>query len=488
VTEKTADVLGTESMSQVPFAGSAPKRMVDRWNPRLINVLTLIGFAAPVIAYFWMLHHYSLNVVVGDQWDDVTVIERAYSHFPNWSSLWAPHNENRIFFPNLVVLFLAYTTRFNIQVEEYLSAVILCAATVFLIWSHKRRSPSTPWLYYCPVAWISLSIVQYGNTLWGFQLAWYLVLLSLASAIVLLDRINLTLLVFVGAVTVAVVGSYSSFQGLFIWPVGAVLLYHRRRHPAFILTWIVAAATTFIIYFHNFNISAAAPGTGSIWHEPLKAIRFFLFAVGDIVGFQNPGPNNYAVPLFGLIIVILAIIILVTYGIRRDELGGSPIGVGLICFGLLFALSITDARLIFGLGGASQSRYTTFDLLIPLGVYLALLGRPTIAAGKNRWHPMDRALPLSRTLSWSFRKIVPVARWILAAVFVLQIGLGLHYAVGGIRYDYSYDIDAGQVLANIQHEPNNLVEYYLYLFKSPSFIRERARFLEIHHLSLFADP
>ena len=69
---------------------------------------------------------------------------------------------------------------------------MLMTSTALLIWSHKRRSPSTPWLYYCPVALLALSVVQFENALWGFQMAWFLVLLAMATAVVLIDRVTLT--------------------------------------------------------------------------------------------------------------------------------------------------------------------------------------------------------------------------------------------------------------------------------------------------------
>ncbi len=151
-------------------------RLVHRLPQPLVAIVTVIGFAAPVIVYFLLLRGYSLNVVTGDQWDDVVVISRSHAHIFDWSSLWAQHNENRIFFPNLIVLLLAYTTAFNVQVEEYLSFVFLLASTGLIIGAYKRGAPDTPWLYLCPVAILMLSVVQYENTLWGFQLAWYLVL------------------------------------------------------------------------------------------------------------------------------------------------------------------------------------------------------------------------------------------------------------------------------------------------------------------------
>ena len=85
---------------------------------------------------------------------------------------------------------LAHTTHFNIVDEEFLSAIVLVLSTALLILGHRRRSPTTPWLFYCPVAILMLSVVQSGNTLWGFQFAWYLVLLALSVTLVLCDSTN----------------------------------------------------------------------------------------------------------------------------------------------------------------------------------------------------------------------------------------------------------------------------------------------------------
>ena len=100
---------------------------------------------------------------------------RTGSSFPilSWSSWLIPHTSTS-------------------EVEEFLSGLMLVAATFLLIHAHKRRSPDVPWLYYCPVVILACSVVQYGATLWGFQLAWYLVLLALAFVVVFIDRNELT--------------------------------------------------------------------------------------------------------------------------------------------------------------------------------------------------------------------------------------------------------------------------------------------------------
>src|ERR1022692_1085951 len=275
-------ILGEQPDARFAEPPSSPKRIVGRLDPRLVNALTAIGFGLPVAGYFWFLERYTVNAVVGDQWDLIPMIKQSYVHFFDWGPMWAQHNENRIFFPNIILDLLVHADHFNVQTEEYLGAVMLFAAVVFIVWAHKRRSASTPWLYYCPVAFLAFSVVQYGNTIWGFQLAWYMVLLSLAATILLLDRVTLTWVTLVGALAVAVVGSFSSFQGLLIWPTGLVLLYFRRRSLAQIGVWIAVAIASTLQYFRGY--SSVTPDPQFAIQHPVIALKFFLLSLGDIVG------------------------------------------------------------------------------------------------------------------------------------------------------------------------------------------------------------
>ena len=484
-----------EPISQSVVDVSGRRRLVDRMGPGWVRLLTALGFGLPVAGYFWFLGHFSVNAMIEDQWDDVTVIQQSYVHFFPWGTMWAQHFENRILFPNMVMVLLAHAVHFNVRVEELLGALMLVVATVFILWAHKRRSPSTPWLYYCPVAFLVFSVVQYGNTIWGFQLAWYMVMLALATAVLLLDRVTLTWVTFSGALAVAVVGSFSSLQGLLIWPTGLVLLYFRRRSWPQIGVWIGAAVVATVLYFYNYK-SSVSPDQGFASHHPLAAFKFFLFAIGDVVGksvnLGTSNSDNTFVVLFGLVIVILAVGTVLICGFRRDQRGASPVGIALICYGLLFAALITQGRSFLGYAAASFSRYTTFDLLILVGIYLALLGRrshaidtgaelaadPAGTSGSPRRH--SRAAG-----GWVDRVARPWAIVVVLVVIVVQIPFGIHYGIEGASSQYSYDVTSASVLRNIDHESNSQVRYYLYWFEPPSVVREQARTLEEHHLSVF---
>ena len=464
---------------------------VGSLDPRLVKVLTVVGFAVPAVVYIIFLQHYSVNAMWQDQWDDVPVIRQSYVHFPDWSSLWLQHVDNRVLFPNLIVVALAHTVHFNITVEEYVSALMLFASTAVFIWCHKRRSPHTPLLFYCPVAFLTLTLAQWQNTIWGFQMAWYLVLLSLAVAIVLLDRPRFTWPVFAVAIVVAVVGSYSSLQGLLIWPVGLVLLYQRRRPIRAVILWVIVAGATTVLYFHNFTSSKAFNPHDTILRVPFDAVGFFVFALGDIVGLQETKaePANGWVIAFGVVILVLAVLVLIRWGLRRDEHSATPIGVALILYGLLFDALITQGRVFLFYFAASQSRYTTNDVLVLAGIYLVALDR---SASRQRTEGKSLAQPTDlwgRILHWVRRRVdqidrLPWRRVALGAI-VVQVVFSVSLSFGGARELHGYEVQAASVTGNIDHEPDGVVRFDLYFARSANWLREQAQFLREHHLSQF---
>jgi hypothetical protein len=431
--------------------------------------LAAFGLLAPVLATFWLINQYSVNMVWYDQWDDVQLLSYLYGGHLTLADLWAQHNENRVFFPNLLVLALSYTTHFNIVIEDYLSGIMLVAATTLFVLAHRRASPSTPWIYYCPVAIVMLTFIQGANTLWGFQVAWYIVLIGLAASLYMLDRPNLTWLSFGGAVGAAVLGSFSSLQGLLIWIAGLLVLYHRRRSRLAIFAWVAAAIETGTVYFAGFNVSAGGADPSYLFKHPFGALKFFFFAIGDVIGVQNPasGAGTDVLVLLGLALFGISIWVIVNSIKRRSESGGSVIGAALVCFGLLFAIFVAEARASAGLGLAS--RYATFDLLIPVGCYLALIDRIRFRQWKRT------PLLVARTLLVS----------LIGVQVVLSIGNGLEFARGW----HSTELLATDVTVNIDKASDPFVKQTLFPTSLPYPdipIREFAALAKTHRLSLFA--
>ena len=434
--------------------------------------LVALAFLIPAALYLWLISANAVDWLRADQWYDVKLIEHPFSGPLGLTALWNQHAENRIFFQNLITLGLAHVAHYNVVFEEYVSAGLLLGATTLFIVTHHRRSASTTWIAYWPAAMVVLSIAQWGDSLYGFQIGWYVIMAALAVTLWFLDRPTLTWAAFIVAVTAGVIGSYSSLQGLFIWPVGLVLLLQRARPKSFVLVWTVSAAVTAAIYFYNWNPDR---GVSYAIQHPFATVKSFLFAVGDVIGVQVPYASHGSqdsVFLVGFLIVGLAVWLLVKYGFIVDVSSARPVGLALIWFGLIFAAAISAGRVQGGLMAVGDSRYVTFDLLILAGSYLVILDQPQ---GQGASDTGRAGLGL---------RIVTAA---VALVVCLQIILGTVNGIFGARNYREYELTGAIVTVHINQAPNGLVEAQLgALFQPAASIRALTGYVRQHRLSLFS--
>ncbi len=439
-----------------------------------------MGMAILVVAYLWFLHHYTLNVVYWDQWSDI------YTAKHDWfSNLWAQHDVHRMFFPNLVVVFLADFTHLNVILEEFVSAGCLLAATAFLVVAHRRRVPTRTWLFYVPVVAVMLSLNQVQNTLWGFQLAWYMVLLSLAATIYVIDTPALSWARVGVALCITVVGSFSSLMGLFIWPVGLLILVQRRRHPAFGWVWTASGLVTAFIYFHGFTFNQSESGNNNAYalQHPLATLKYLIFGLGGSVGL--PASPTWLPILFGVVLFAVSCGALAIFGLRHDETSGRTIGVALIVFGLLFTASTALGRTWAGLFLAS--RYNTFYFLLLVGSYSPFSIAPVLRCESRPWPPARSEVRPSPPRAFAAFTVLGHGRlssWPCCCAWRSSRALGRESRKpdhgGHLRSAFA------AVTLNIDRVSDSVLDTaHVYPGTSPSFLRNLAAEAASSHLSLF---
>ena len=204
--------------------------MLDTWTDEGLQPTLggLFAFLVLSALYFSFIAIYSVNGLIADDWSFVNLVHQAMGGHLSLGLLWAQHGGHRMFFPNLMIVELAVATHDNAKTTMLLSAVVLIvsfAVLLFVVGSYARRRVTLPMVVACGLVWFSLADVQ--NALWAFQFAWYFVLLLLMLLLALLlsrptDRPQAWR--FILAIAAAVVASYSSFQGLLLWPIGLVAL------------------------------------------------------------------------------------------------------------------------------------------------------------------------------------------------------------------------------------------------------------------------
>lgn len=492
-------------------AGSSRCRF--RWSAvgrRLRGVLTVLALGGPVALYGAVVAADGVNAFYVDDWNSVDIVRRLYQHGLRWNVLWSQHNENRMVVPNLISFGLARATGLDVRVELWLSFLLLCVAVALVVAAHRRRCRDLPLIVYAPVVFLAFSLTQVQNTLWGFQLAWYLVLACLAAAYLVLDRTVLSWWWWLAAAVVGVCGSVSSVQGLLVWPVGALLLVQRGHAWPKVLSWVAVGVTTTILYVHGLDQSLANPFPNFILHNPGSSLDFLAFLVGDVLGvpvggFRAPVAGSWAIYAFGAVLLVTGVLVVVVLGLRRDRRSAAPVGVALVLTGLLFGVLTTQGRGFYGTWGASQGRYVTYDLLVPMGSYLALLGAlasgRTTASGRggSQWvgdpdgdgSAPWRASPAISRLRSAWGRRLPPRRWVTAALGVMialtavQVAVGTHEGLTAARTRKALSEKVASVALSIDREPDPLVTRYLYPGGSATWLRRQAAFARRQRLGPF---
>ena len=454
----------------------------ERKHSVLRSALGLTVLAIPIAAYFWFIDHFSVNVVYLDQWSNIQMIQNWHTNGLNFGDLWALHYDHRMLFPNLIVVALTQFTHFNVIIEEYISALMLVASTALVIATHRRRSRSTPLIWYLPVVVLLFSFVQYQNTLWGFQVAWYLVTLGLATALYFLDRPNLTQAAFLAALAATVIASYSSLQGLIVWPVGLVLLYLRRRSREHLAIWCTLAVMTTVLYFYHWTPGAFSKPSYAISH-PIAALKFFLFLMGSVLGVQTTNHTGVEIAL-GTVVVAVSIGLIVRYW-RRDEQTSRPFGVVLLLYGLLFGATITQARTWLGL--SAPSRYSTCALLALAGCYLVLIDRSEVEHRHG-----DPTMPVSigvvadngrRRSGWSGAM---AAAWVVViASIALEVTYGNGHGFVSAKAWSQNQMQVADITVNYQEASTFLLGNNLIKLGNPDESRTLSEFMAVDALSVF---
>ena len=182
------------------------------------------------------------------------------------------------------------------------------------------------------------------------------------------------------------------------------------------------------------------------------------------------------------------VVVLVRWGIHRDEQSGAPIGIALIVDGLLFDARITQGRVFLGYFAASASRDTTNDVLVLVGIYLTVLATPSRTPAEHSdiaadAAPEERVEPPAQRLADLVAR-VPV-KPVIAVVIVVEIVASLSLAFAGARNLHQIEVTAQSATRNIDREPAEKVVADLYFVRSKSWLVKQTEFLRTHHLSQF---
>src|SRR5829696_2953923 len=217
-------------------------------------LLILIPAALPYL----YVRAFGVNVVFADAWDMVLVFRKFSSGRLAFADLYAQHNEHRMFFPRRVELLLGLLTRYNNVAEMYLivSCFLVTAAVLLVAFC---REIGLPLIFFVPVALLIFSFRQYENMLFGFQISFAFTQTFGVLALYLpssSSRYNFRAYAF-AALGSATIASFSTAQGLLVWPAGflGLLLGSVARPGKKVLVglWGIVGVAEWVAYFVDYK-------------------------------------------------------------------------------------------------------------------------------------------------------------------------------------------------------------------------------------------
>ncbi len=367
-----------------------------RWYGVAASFILLAG------VYVAFVLHYSINQLSTDDWTVVPLVQAGlHGHLP-WGALWAQHNENRMLVPNLVFVAVGVATHENAQAVMLLSAVTFCGTfALFLVLLRAYLVRPLSALTVLPAGLIWFSLVDWQNALWAFQLAWYLILAFFMGMLyLLLIAPPRPVFVILGGV-LAVAASYSSFQGLLLWPIGLLCLLWVRNDARVIWLWFLGAVVTTAIYFVGylsappspdgmfpktlFGLNVASVSPGYALNHPILTVQVILATVGNAIPINTDPKTPWGSEVIGaLVLLAAAYVVARCVRLRGERITVLPLA--LMGFGLLFDAGAAIGRVKLGVSEAAfVSRYSMGGLLLLLAVLIyglrSVSGRRAVQIG-----------------------------------------------------------------------------------------------------------
>ena len=379
-------------------------------------VVAFLLLALPALWAGWLIYYYGVDTPWGDEWDSTRLLlEKFQAGTLQFADFFAFHNEHRIFFPRLLTFGLAQLTHWNVRAELLVIWILACVCSLNFL----RMAQITGWRKAGARHWLLLatnillfSPLQWENLLWGFQIGFFLPLATITACLWFAPSLRRPF-DFLATMALCLITTFSIASGFASWLLAAPLLCRLNRkmpvrgEKGWWLIWLFVAAVSTWLYFQGYTRPAAHPSTSEALKHPLLAIQFILAYLGTPFSSGTALDASAVASVAGAVLIIpLVGCVLYVWRWRGDRtlLAQALPWVSLAGWALVNASLTMFGRVGFGIPAATQSRYVSFAIMLPIG--LLFLGhlvfrhwRAQANSGANRAGPARGLIILVTGLS-----------------------------------------------------------------------------------------
>ncbi len=354
-----------------------------------IQISLIVLCLIPVLLIIISTLHFSEHVPFWDQWELVEIFRNSSKGTLGWHDFWAQHNEHRILFPRLIMFSLAFFTNWDPYYETIVNLVLGISTTALFAMVMKKTLPKdSRLLFTIPlIVFMVLSPIQWENWLWGWQIQWFLSVITVAICLyhISLKKLNYKKLSI--AVFAATVATYSLANGVTIWPIVLLILIIRKADIKSLIYWSISGIIISGINYINYVNPTALPSKSLFLHQPINFVHYILIYIGRPLSF-----DIHDSPYVGLFI-LLSFTLAVNYLFmrHREVFVKQLFWFGLALYGLAGAILTAVSRLGLGIDQSYSIRYTTVSTLFIIGT-INLVIHAAYQIVKNNKYSSKRSL------------------------------------------------------------------------------------------------
>lgn len=450
---------------------SAKRRRSFTYAGRIAVFLIPITLLSIILWYIW---NRTPQTPFLDEWENVPLVLHLHQGTLRFADFWAFHNEHRIVIPRMLDLALILLTRWNEQAMMTFDLGLSVIEAALLLAAIRRSLNSTGWMFamVAPVTLLVLSLGQYENWLWAYQITFILTGCGIALCVYGFSRQPAGWRFFALALVGAFIAAWSSVGGTMAWLAFAPMAWRAGRAKG--LLWTLTGAVVLTTYFQGFPHSVP--------------IRFSPDVFTYVVGYLGISLGEMTVLrsiISGAIGLALALINLVIYWRSRAPRIPLDAWVGLALFAALVASLTAMGRAVplgmgvDGINNLETSRYQLFSALWWVALFVLMV----INIYSNRSLLHDFAL--TRRTEWP-----QMALWLINVLaLLLCVGTLIRTNDAALSYANTFDYPERQRQACVQQYQSAPDACLLQFFPRPAYVRQQAAVLQRYHLSIFAgDP
>lgn len=430
--------------------------------------------AGLLILFIWALLNWSLAIrriirdynplPVWDYWQVAEHLER-YKAF-DFPVFWIQHNEHRIIFPESI--FATDMLLFGGRQIFSLAVSFGCYFGVWIVLAWAFHSDSTlsrdvrrMGVLFAAIimGWEGCSVVL-SNT---FLLQWTMLQLAVALSLALLakSRGSSNPIYFAGAIVSAVVATFSSGNGMLLWPVLLVAAFLMKMGKIRILVLVASAVVSIWLFFVGYH----SPNDLQL----LNIVRHPIYFIGFIASFVSMPLGAIGDPqmgvIFGLCNLVTCLLLFVVAA-RKKLLACTP---SIVLFGS-FAFLLASGML------TAAGRINPSD-----PAYIAAKAARYVSLPLVNWAVLLLALVwMSARMKWELLSVSTIA--VLCSLFVIGITSTLQPWVTG-----NGSFIADQQVATLSVENNVLdPDFEGKLYPDPGFVPKMLAVLRRNHLAIYS--